>query len=132
MKTPRWLSEMMIYAIHKTIANQLGSYCFKTQDVAPLNTILFKPQQLFRHQQADFATLAASYGFALAQQPIFVAYNLQVAWLAIYTFLGLNGIYLETTDDETIILLNQLKNQQISETELAIWLRARMKTVAVD
>jgi|GEM_PF-2447764 prophage maintenance system killer protein len=131
MKTPLWLSEMMIYAIHKTISNQLGSCCFKTQEVAPLNTILLKPQQLFRYQQADFATLAASYGFHLAQQPIFVVHNVPVAWIAIYTFLGLNGIYLETTDDETMSLLNQLKNQQISEIELATWLRARMKIVSI-
>ena len=131
MKSPRWLSEMMVYAMHKAIVNQMGNCCFKTQDVAPLNTILLKPQQLFHYQQADLATLAASYGFQLAQQPIFVAYNVSVAWLAIYTFLGLNSIYLETTEDETITLLNQLKNQQISEIELATWLRARSKNVVV-
>jgi prophage maintenance system killer protein len=126
MKTPRWLSELMVYAIHKTITQKLGNCCMKIQDATPIDGILLKPQQLFHHHHADFATLAASYGFHLARQQIFVTYNVQVAWLAIYTFLGLNGIYLQTTEAETFDLLNQLKNQQITEIELATWLRARM------
>lgn len=126
MKTPRWLSEMMLYAIHKNITRHLGNCCVKIQDATPLNTILLKPQQLFHHQHADLATLAASYSFHLAQQRIFVTYNVQVAWIAIYTFLGLNGNYLQTTEDDVLILLNQLKNQHITESELATWLRSRI------
>jgi death-on-curing protein len=124
MNPPRWLSEMMIFAIHKAIATELGEYCFKTQNAAALNTILLKPQQRWRQSGADFAILAASYGFHLAHHAVFVTYNLQTAWLAMYTFLGLNGYFLETTEAEAFELLQRLKNQQLSETELAEWVRA--------
>lgn len=129
MNPPRWLSEMMIFAIHKAIAMELGEYCFKTQDAAALNTVLLKPQQRWRQPGADVAIVAASYGFHLANSAVFVTYNLQTAWLAIYTFLGLNGYYLETTEEDALNMLQRLKNQQLSETELAEWLRGRIYPV---
>lgn len=127
---PRWLSEMMIFAIHKAIATELGEYCFKTQDAAALNAVLSKPQQRWRQPGADVATVAASYGFHLANHEVFVTYNLQTAWLAIYVFLGLNGYYLETTEEEAFNMLQKLKNQQLNEIELAEWLRTRIYPVS--
>lgn len=126
MNPPRWLSEMMIFAAHKAIAVELGEYCFKIQDNAALSRVLSKPQQLWRQHGADEALLAASYGFQLAQHSIFVTYNIQTAWLAMYIFLGLNGFFLDATEEEVFNLLQELKNHQLSETELAAWLRVRI------
>lgn len=128
MNPPHWLSEMMLFAAHKAIAVELGEYCFKVQDSAALARILSKPQQLWRQSGADFAALAASYGFHLVQHAVFVTYNLQTAWLAMYIFLGLNGFLLDATEEEVFNLLLQLKNHQLSETELATWLRGHLLT----
>lgn len=126
MSEPRWLLPVYVFAIHADqIQNHGGSLGLRDRGL--LESALGRAKN--RHQydpDADLASLAASYGFGLAQNHPFVDGNKRVAFQAMYLFLGLNGFRIETSEEEVVLLTLSLASGQLDETSLADWLRNHM------
>jgi len=82
----------------------------------PINRWLYK-------QETDTLVLAAAYGYGLVKNHCFVDGNKRAAFMAMYTFLGLNGIENEATEPEVVDLMLGLADGSISEESLIRWLR---------
>ena len=67
--------------------------------------------------------LAALYGVGLAQNHPFVDGNRRTAFLAMYVFLGLNGLRLSTREADVVTIMRQVASGALKEDDLAAWLR---------
>ena len=70
--------------------------------------------------------LAAAYGFALVKNHPYRDGNKRIGFLAIATFLGINGHELEATDAEVVTEMFALAAGAVSEKQLANWIRGHM------
>ena len=67
--------------------------------------------------------LAAAYGFGLVKNHPYRDGNKRIGFLAIVTFLGINGHDLDATDADVISEMLALADGRVSEEELADWIR---------
>jgi death-on-curing protein len=94
-----------------------------------LDSALARPQNLDAYGSPDAAALAASYAFGIARNRPFVDGNKRTALVVCETFLVDNGYSLEATDAELVVLFEALAAGELSEDELAGWLRDRTSSV---
>jgi death-on-curing protein len=94
------------------------------RDENVLESALARPQQKWHYAtQSDIATLAAAYGFGLVKNHPYRDGNKRIAFLAMVTFLGMNGRDLEASDADVVTEMLALAAGRVSEEELADWLR---------
>ena len=128
MTEPRWLTFSVVRAIH---ADQISKHGGSggLRDRGLLESALERPRNRLRYQpDSDLAELAASYGFGIARNHPFVDGNKRVAFQAMFVFLGLNGLRIESPEEEVVALVLSLASGETDELRLAAWLRE--KTVA--
>jgi death-on-curing protein len=70
--------------------------------------------------------LAAVYAYGIARNNPFVDGNKRTALVAARTFLILNGLDLEATQDDKVLTFLNLAEGTIPEEELADWIRKRI------
>ena len=70
--------------------------------------------------------LAAACGFALVKSHPYRDGNKRIGFLAMATFLGMNGYELTATDEDVVSEMLALASGHVSEAELARWIRDRM------
>jgi death-on-curing protein len=80
-------------------------------------------------EERDIATLAAAYGFGLARNHPYRDGNKRIAFLALATFLGINGHELIATDADVVTTMLALAAGTLTERELADWIRAHVRPV---
>ncbi len=120
---PRWIERLLIEAIHADLLRQHGG-SGGVRDENLLESALARPRHRFAYEPAaDFATLAAAYGFGLARNHPFVDGNKRTAFMAMFTFLGINGWELEALEVEVVRLMTSVAAREIEEPELAAWIR---------
>ena len=122
-----WLLEETITAIHhRQIAEHGGSEGLR--DGGLLLSALARPQNLlaFGEPAPDLASLAAAYAYGIARNHPFVDGNKRTALVAARTFLILNGVDLEATQDDKVLTFLSLAEGAVSEEELADWIRKRI------
>ena len=73
--------------------------------------------------ERDLAVLAAAYGFALVKNHPYRDGNKRIGFLAIATFLGINGYALNATDADVVTEMLALAAGDVSEKQLADWIR---------
>jgi death-on-curing protein len=94
------------------------------RDENVLESALPRPLQKWHYAvKTDLATLAAAYGFGLVKNHPYRDGNKRTGFLAMVTFLGMNGHDLEATDAEVVTEVLALADGRVSEKELADWLR---------
>jgi death-on-curing protein len=128
--TPKivWLLEETITAIHhRQIAEHGGSEGLRDEGL--LLSALARPQNLLAYGEPapDLAALAAAYAYGIARNHPFVDGNKRVALVAARTFLILNGVDIEATQDDKVLTFLSLAEGAISEEELADWIRKRIQ-----
>ena len=98
------------------------------RDEGLLLSALARPQNLLAYGEPapDLASLAAAYSYGIARNHPFVDGNKRTALVAVRTFLILNGVDLEATQDEKVLTFLNLAEGAISEEELADWIRKRI------
>jgi len=126
MKEPVWLTRQIVEFIHfELILEYGGSHGIKSEYI--LESSLARPQSKFSYvEEPDMGLLAAAYGYGLVKGHAFIDGNKRLGFMAMYTFLGLNGYDLVTSEAETVEVIMDLVQGAISEEALADWLRARM------
>ena len=123
-KEPRWLSRVVVDAVHNDQLREHGGLT-GIRDENALESALARPQQRSHYADgADIAMLAAAYGFGLVKNHPYRDGNKRIGFLAIVTFLGINGYELQATDSEVVAEFVSLADGRVSEEQLALWIRA--------
>jgi death on curing protein len=117
----------MIEAFHE---DQLRTHRGRSgiRDENLLESALARPQQKWNYGERDLVVLAAAYGFALASNHPFIDGNKRVAFVALATFLRLNGLQLQTSEEDVVKEILALAAGERSEEELAGWMAERLAT----
>ena len=120
---PRWLSRVVVDAIqHDQLREHGGLPGIRDENV--LESALARPQQKWHYaEKPDIATLAAAYGFGLVKNHPYRDGNKRIGFLAMVTFLGMNGHDLRATDAEVVTEMLALADGRVSEDALADWIR---------
>lgn len=123
MKEPRWLGKQVILAIQNALLARFGGP-EGIRDTSLLESTLGRPQQLFAYGKPTLHELAASYAYGIAKNHPFLDGNKRAAFMSAYTFLGINGLELDATEESAVIQTLGLAAGMISEAEYATWLAA--------
>ena len=93
------------------------------RDQGLLESALARPQHLVSYGDPDLAELAANYAYGIAKNHPFVDGNKRVALMVCEAFIVKNGSILDATNSELSVVFLDLAAGEISEGELADWLR---------
>ncbi len=123
MKEPIWLTKLMVEAIHISQIREHGGQ-YGIRDINLLEPVIARPMSRWAYEQeADLVILAAAYGYGLAKNHCFIDGNKRVAFMAMYAFLGLNGLEIDAKEPEVVDLMFGVADSSISEEKLIYWLR---------
>jgi len=127
-REPTWLSRRLVEAIQLDQLRQHGGSP-GLRDENLLESALARPRMRFDYEpDSDLAALAASYAFGLAKNHAFVDGNKRVAFAALFTFLGVNGLELDVAEDDAVRTVLALASGELSEEALASWIRLHSRT----
>ena len=120
---PYWLTRIVVDAVQNDQLREHGGLP-GIRDENALESALARPQQKWNYaDKPDLATLAAAYGFGLVRNHPYRDGNKRIGFLAIVTFLAMNGRELVATDAEVVTEILALADGRVSEAELAGWIR---------
>jgi death-on-curing protein len=120
---PLWLSRVVVDVIHSDQLREHGGLP-GMRDENALESALARPRQKWQYGQAtDLPDLAAAYGFGFVKNHPYRDGNKRIGFLAMATFLGINGLALEATDADVVIVILSLADGRLSEDVLAEWIR---------
>jgi death-on-curing protein len=121
-REPYWLSRIVVDAIHTDQLREHGGL-LGIRDENILESALARPKQKWQHApDADLPMLAAAYAFGLVRNHPYRDGNKRIGFLAMVTFLGLNGHIFAATDAEVVAEMLSLAGGTISEETLAEWI----------
>ena len=122
MSEPFWLTRQMVVAIHdEQLAIHGGASGLR--DEGMLESALDRAKNKWSYEQAELAELAAAYGFAIARNHPFVDGNKRTSLLALYTFLGVNGIDFDVPEANAAAVILALAAGEVDEDGLTRWTR---------
>ena len=125
-REPRWLSRTVVDAIHADQLRQHGGLA-SVRDENALESALARARQKWSYDnERELATLAAAYGFGLVQNHPYRDGNKRIGFLALATFLGVNGLELNATDAEVVTTMHALADGKLTERQLADWIRTHL------
>jgi death-on-curing protein len=120
---PRWLSRVVIDAIHNDQLREHGGLP-GLRDENLLESALARPRQKWHYSdRADMPTLAAAYAFGLVTNHPYRDGNRRIGFLALVTFLEVNGYGFSATDAEVVAEILSLAEGIVSEEAFADWIR---------
>jgi death-on-curing protein len=93
------------------------------RDQGLLDSALARPELKVQYGEADVALLAAAYAYGIARNHPFLDGNKRTAYVAMELFLMKNGAVLTSSDEEAVLIFLKLATGEISEEELAAWIR---------
>ncbi len=98
------------------------------RDENALETALARPEQKWHYaDRTDVPMLAVAYAFGLVQNHPYRDGNKRIGFLAMITFLGVNGHDFSATDADVVTEFLALADGRVSEEALADWIRQRSK-----
>lgn len=120
---PCWLTRVIVDAIHNDQLREHGGLP-GIRDENVLESALARPKQKWHYaDHTDVPMLAAAYAFGLVKNHPYRDGNKRIGFLAMVTFLGMNGHDLETTDADVVAEILALADGNVSEEALADWIR---------
>jgi death-on-curing protein len=118
-----WFDRVAVDAIHNEQLREHGGLP-GVRDENALESALARPRQKWHSaDKSDMASLAAAYGFGLARNHPYRDGNKRIALLAVYTFLGLNGLDLTATEADVVTEFIALAAGNVSEDQIGEWIR---------
>lgn len=120
-RSPTWLRRVVVDAIHADQVREHGGLP-GVRDENALESALARPQQKQAYDpEIDLAGLAAAYGFGLARNRPYRDGNKRIAFLALVTFLGINGKEFDATEEDVVSTILALAEGNLTEAQLARW-----------
>lgn len=127
-REPAWLTRLVVDAIHHDQIREHGGRP-GVRDDNILESALARPRQKWHYGgPVDWPALAAAYAFALVRNHPYFDGNKRTGFLAMVTFLGINGHDFEATDAEVVAEIVALADGSVTEAELTTWIRRHMST----
>jgi death-on-curing protein len=122
MNEPLWLPVGLVQNIH---SEQLALFGGPEglRDLGLLESALSRPMNRFAYGERDMAALAAAYAFGIARNHPFIDGNKRVAFLAMMTFLRLNGVWFAPSEAMAAAAMVALAAGEIDEDGLTRWIR---------
>lgn len=125
MSEPRWLTRQGVILLHSKSLQMFGGP-EGLRDEKMLESAIARLQNQWHYGRVDLAALAAAYAYGLARNHPFVDGNKRAAFFALGVFLEKNGASLDATDGESVAAILALAVGELTEDELAGWIRRRM------
>jgi death on curing protein len=123
-----WLSRPLILAIHdEQLAEHGGASGLR--DAGLLDSALARPLNRAGYDEPDVAELAALYAIAIARNHPFLDGNKRTAYVALETFLALNGSRFSVGDAEAVVMTLAMASGEIGDAEFTDWVRANVDVV---
>lgn len=120
---PTWLSRVVVDAIHDDQLREHGGIT-GIRDENVLEATLARSQQKWHYSDgSDTPMLAAAYTFGFVKNHPYRDGNKRIGFLAMITFLGMNGYHFSATDADVVAEIVSLADGSVSEEELADWIR---------
>jgi death-on-curing protein len=121
-KELEWLTMPLVLAIHDEQLVAHGGSA-GVRDVALLESALNRPLNKRNYENAELPELAAAYAYGIARNHPFVDGNKRTSLLAMYTFLGVNGIDFVVSEADAAAMILALAAGEVSEEGLTRWIR---------
>jgi death-on-curing protein len=122
MSEPSWLTRQIVVAIHnEQLAIHGGAGGLR--DEGMLESALDRPRNRGAYESAELAELAAAYAFGIARNHPFVDGDKRTSLLALYTFLGVNGIDFVVAEADAAAMILALAAGEVNEEGLIRWIR---------
>jgi death-on-curing protein len=121
----RWIQREALMRLHAMCLVQFGGLS-GLRDEGLLESALSRPKQLAHYAQPELPDIAAAYTFGLAKNHPFADGNKRTAFLALGLSLRLNGYRLTASQPEATRTILLLAAGELSEQDLATWIRSHM------
>jgi death-on-curing protein len=120
---PNWLTRIVVDAVHDEQLREHGGLP-GIRDENLLESALARPQQKWHYAHTtDIPMLSAAYAYGLVRSHPYRDGNKRIGFLAMVTFLGINGFELHATDADVVGQIVALAAGDVSEEALADWIR---------
>jgi death-on-curing protein len=118
-----WLSLEIVLAIHD---EQLAEHGGATglRDAGLLESALARPLNHASYGEPDIAELAGLYSLGIVRNHPFVDGNKRTGYVALETFLELNGALFPVSDADAVIAILELAAGDTTDDEFIAWVRS--------
>jgi death on curing protein len=116
---------MVVDAIHNDQLREHGGLAGIRDENALESALARAKQQWHYAERTDLPMLAAAYAFGLVTNHPYRDGNKRIGFLAMVTFLGVNGHDFEATEPDVVSEFLALAGGRVSEETLADWIRRR-------
>ncbi len=117
-----WLSRQLILAIHDEQLAEHGG-AIGVRDEGLLESALARPLNRAGYGDPDVAELGAVYAIAIARNHPFLDGNKRTAYVALETFLALNGCAFPVSDADAAVMTRAMAAGEIGDDEFSAWVR---------
>ena len=126
-RKPKWIDKQALLLLHDESLSLFGG-ARGIRDEGLLDSALARPINKFLYDNvSDLADLAAAYGYGVAKNHAFIDGNKRAAFLSLGLLLAINGKHLRAKQVDAIHVILALAAGELSETELAKWIKLHMK-----
>ncbi|HSW17576.1 MAG TPA: type II toxin-antitoxin system death-on-curing family toxin [Ramlibacter sp.] len=123
-----WLRQDVVLAVHdEQLAEHGGGV--GVRDASLFESALARPVNLAAYGSPDAADLAAAYAYGISRNHPFIDGNKRCAFVALELFLNLNGFELGHDDVACVMTMLAVATGDMTEPELAEWVRAQMTPI---
>lgn len=129
-KELRWIDRLVVEAVQFDLVRTFGGMPGLRDEHALESALARAPQRHAYEPDSDVAELAAAYGFGLASDHPFVDGNKRTAFVTMAVFVSLNGFEIDAPEDEVVGIMMALAAGELSEPELATWVRSRLRATS--
>ena len=128
-KEPKWLKRLVVDAVHTDQIREHGGLPGVRDDNA-LESALARPQHRSHYDsRVDTAAVAAAYAFGFVSNHPYRDGKKRVGFLAMITFLGLNGLDFDAPEPDVVTRILMLADGSLSEEQLAEWIRSHIHRI---
>ena len=129
MKRWQWLREDVLYAVHDAQLAEHGGLS-GVRDAGLFASALARPQNVAGYGNADYADLAAAYGYGIARNHPFIDGNKRTAFVAVELFLAINGFELLADDAACVLTMLAVAAGELEEADFSKWIRTNSALLA--
>jgi death on curing protein len=123
---PVWVSRLVLDAVHFDQLREHGGLP-GVREEDTLEAALARPRQRWAYEpQSDLAALAAAYGWGLVTSHPYRDGNKRTAFLAMATFLGLNGFEIDASHEAVVTIMIATAAGQLTEGQLRDWIQTHL------
>lgn len=125
-----WLSRQLILAIHDEQLTEHGG-AVGVRDDGLLDSALARPLNRAGYREPDSAELAAVCSIGIARNHPFLDGSKRTAYVALETFLALNGCAFPVSDAEAVVVMLVMATGEMPDDEFIAWVRGNTTSLPV-